>query len=384
MHLSTLHLVNYKNYPDLELQFVPGINGIVGPNGAGKTNILDAVYYLSMCKSYLNVNDRQNLRFEQPFFSISGQWHIDQKLNEVQIAYKAGVKKQVKWNKKAYEKLTTHIGKLPVVFISPYDGDLIAEGSELRRKWMDGILSQLNKKYLEEIQRYARLLEQRHAVLRNMHEHRLFDPDAIEVWDAQLIPSAEYIHQERKAFLEEFIPVFKQFYKEIGQDAEDVAVQYRSQLTGSSFAELLQASAKKDALTQYTNVGIHKDDLLFSIKGHPVKKFGSQGQQKSFIIALRLAQFDYLKQHKGQKPVLLLDDIFDKLDNERVARLIALVSADYFGQVLITDTDPIRMQELFEQLPGQTQLFQIHEQQAIALWVQIIKDKVKKNHLANW
>jgi DNA replication and repair protein RecF len=307
------------------------------------------------------------MRFDQSFFSIASQWQLDQKICEVQVAYKAGVKKQVKWNKKAYDKLTAHIGKLPVVFISPYDGDLIAEGSDLRRKWIDGILSQLDKTYLEEIQRYARLLEQRHAVLRNMHEHRLFDPDAIEVWDAQLIPSGNYIHAQRKAFLNEFIPVFKRFYQEIGQNAEDVDVTYRSQLTDASFEDLMQASARKDALTQYTNVGIHKDDLLFTIKGHPVKKFGSQGQQKSFIIALRLAQFDWLKQHKGQKPVLLLDDIFDKLDNERVARLIALVSADYFGQVLITDTDPVRMQALFAQLPGQTQLFQIKDQQAIAL-----------------
>ena len=367
MHLSHLHLVNYKNYPDLELDFVAGINGIVGPNGAGKTNILDAVYYLSMCKSYLNVNDRHNMRFEQSFFSISGQWQLDQKTHEVQVAYKAGVKKQIKWNKKAYDKLTTHIGKLPVVFISPYDGDLIAEGSDLRRKWMDGILAQLDKTYLEEIQRYARLLEQRHAVLRNMHEHRLFDPDAIEAWDAQLIPSGNYIHAQRKAFLNEFIPVFKRFYQEIGQNAEEVDISYRSQLSEAPFEELMQASARKDAITQYTNIGIHKDDLLFTIKGHPVKKFGSQGQQKSFIIALRLAQFDWLKQHKGQKPVLLLDDIFDKLDNERVARLIALVSADYFGQVLITDTDPQRMQALFEQLPGATQLFQIKDQQAHAL-----------------
>jgi len=365
--LVHLHLVNYKNYPDLELDFVPGINGIVGANGAGKTNILDAVYHLSMCKSYLNVNDRHNLRFEQSFFSIVGQWQLDQKQHDVQVAYKAGIKKQVKWNKKAYDKLTTHIGKLPVVFISPYDGDLIAEGSELRRKWMDGILSQLDKRYLDEIQRYARLLEQRHALLRNMHEHRLFDPDAIEVWDAQLIPCGQYIYAQRKAFLAEFIPVFKRFYTEIGQNAEEVDISYRSQLADADFATLLQESAKKDAFTQYTNVGVHKDDLLFSIKGHPVKKFGSQGQQKSFIIALRLSQFDWLKQHTGQKPVLLLDDIFDKLDNQRVERLIALVSADYFGQVLITDTDPNRMKALFAQLPGQTQLLQITNQQALPL-----------------
>ena len=367
MHLSHLHLVNYKNYTDLEFSLVPGVNGFVGPNGAGKTNILDAVYYLSMCKSYLNVNDRQNLRFDQPFFSISGQWQLDQKTHEVQVAYKAGVKKQIKWNKKAYEKLTQHIGKLPVVFISPYDGDLIAEGSELRRKWMDGILSQLDKTYLDEIQRYYRLLEQRHALLRNMHEHRLFDSDAIEVWDAQLIPSGNYIHAQRKNFLAEFIPVFKRFYEQIGQNSEEVEISYRSQLLEDKFENLLMASSKKDLLTQYTNTGIHKDDLIFTIKGHPIKKFGSQGQQKSFVIALRLSQFDWLKHHKGQKPVLLLDDIFDKLDNERVERLIGLVSADYFGQVLITDTDPNRMRALFDKLPGQTQLFQIIDQQALPL-----------------
>lgn len=367
MYLSALHLVNFKNYTDLDLQLTPGINGIVGQNGAGKTNILDAVYYLSMCKSYLNVNDRQNMRFEQPFFSISGSWQVQEKAADVQVAYKAGVKKLVKWNKKAYDKLTDHIGKLPVVFISPYDGDLIAEGSDLRRKWMDGILSQLDKTYLEEIQRYAKVLEQRHATLRNMHEHRLFDPDAIEVWDAQLIPAANYIHAKRQAFLAEFIPVFKKFYQEIGQQAEEVDLSYRSQLSAANFEELLAASAKKDAFTQYTNVGIHKDDLIFTIKGHPVKKFGSQGQQKSFIIALRLAQYDWLKTHKGIKPVLLLDDIFDKLDQQRVERLIALVSDNYFGQVLITDTDPARMQELFSKLPGQTQLIEIVENQAKAL-----------------
>lgn len=367
MYLSALHLVNFKNYTDLDLKLTAGINGIVGQNGAGKTNILDAVYYLSMCKSYLNVNDRQNMRFEQPFFSISSQWQFPEKTHEVQVAYKAGVKKLVKWNKKAYDKLTDHIGKLPVVFISPYDGDLIADGSELRRKWMDGILSQLDKKYLEEIQRYAKVLEQRHAVLRNMHEHRLFDPDAIEIWDAQLIPAANYIYTKRKEFLEEFIPVFKRFYQEIGQQAEEVDLSYRSQLADGPYEELLAAVAKKDAFTQYTNVGIHKDDLLFTIKGHPVKKFGSQGQQKSFIIALRLAQFDWLKAHKGVKPILLLDDIFDKLDQQRVERLIALVSADYFGQVIITDTDPMRMRDLFSKLPGATQLIEIKENQAHTL-----------------
>jgi DNA replication and repair protein RecF len=363
MFLAQLHLINFKNYEDVEVDLCPGINGLVGQNGSGKTNILDAVYYLSMCKSYLNAIDRQNIRFDQAFFSIQGKWHLDNQEQNVHCALKNGGKKTVKLNKKEYEKLADHIGKFPVVFISPYDGDLIADGSEMRRKWMDGILSQLDKVYLEEIQRYHKILEQRNALLKNMFEHRLFDVDSIEVWNEQLVPCGNYIHEKRKAFLAEFIPVFKRFYTEIGLDSEDVELEYRSQLNEKPFAELLKDHAKKDAATQYSNAGIHKDDLIFSIKKHPVKKFGSQGQQKSFVIALRLAQYDWMKQHKGLKPVLLLDDIFDKLDNERVQRLIDLVTADYFGQVIVTDSDPARMKQLFDSIHTEKRLFQVNEQQ---------------------
>jgi DNA replication and repair protein RecF len=363
MYLAQLHLINFKNYEDLEVDLCAGINGLVGQNGSGKTNILDAVYYLSMCKSYLNAIDRQNIRFDQGFFSIQGKWHLEEQDYNVHCALKNGGKKTVKLNKKEYEKLADHIGKFPVVFISPYDGDLIADGSEMRRKWMDGILSQLDKVYLEEIQRYHKILEQRNALLKNMFEHRLFDFDSIEVWNEQLVPCGKYIHEKRKAFLAEFIPVFKRFYTEIGLDSEDVELEYRSQLNEKPFVELLKDYAKKDAATQYSNAGIHKDDLIFSIKKHPVKKFGSQGQQKSFVIALRLAQYDWMKQHKGLKPVLLLDDIFDKLDNERVQRLIDLVTADYFGQVIVTDSDPARMKQLFDSIHTEKRLFQVNEQQ---------------------
>ncbi|MEY4659489.1 MAG: hypothetical protein RJB36_1255 [Bacteroidota bacterium] len=362
MYLAQLHLINFKNYEDLEVELCPGINGLVGKNGSGKTNILDAVYYLSMCKSYLNAIDRQNIRFDQAFFSIQGRWNTKEQEQNVHCALKNGGKKTVKINKKEYEKLADHIGKFPVVFISPYDGDLIADGSEMRRKWMDGILSQLDKVYLEEIQRYHKVLEQRNALLKNMFEHRLFDVDSIDVWNEQLIPSGKYIHEKRSAFLAEFIPVFKRFYTEIGHNSEEVGLEYRSQLNEQSFEELLTLYQKKDAATQYSNAGIHKDDLIFTIKNHPVKKFGSQGQQKSFVIALRLAQYDWMKQHKGLKPVLLLDDIFDKLDNERVQRLIDLVTADYFGQVIVTDSDPERMRQLFESLQTEKRLFQVKDQ----------------------
>ena len=359
MYLQTLQLTNFKNYESLNLELSPGLNGFVGNNGCGKTNILDAVYYLSMCKSYLNSNDRQNIRFDQSFFSISGNWNISQKMTNVHCAFKIGAKKVIKLNKKEYEKISEHIGRFPLVFISPYDGDLIAEGSEMRRKWMDGILVQLDKNYLEDIVRYSKILDQRNALLKNMFEHRLFDRDSIDIWDVQLIEVGDRIHQRRKIFLEEFIPVFQKFYKEIGSESELVGLEYRSQLNDASFASLIAGSEKKDAITQYTNCGIHKDDLIFTIKGYPVKKFGSQGQQKSFIIALRLAQYDWLKQHKELKPILLLDDIFDKLDNQRVGKLIELVTADYFGQVLVTDTDPRRMLELFKSLPIEKKLFQL-------------------------
>lgn len=359
MYLSHLHLINFKNYEDLDLHLCAGINGLVGKNGSGKTNILDAIYYLSMCKSYLNSIDRQNIRFGQGFFSIQGEWELEGKSSTIHCAFKTGGKKTIKCNKKEYEKLADHIGKFPVVFISPYDGDLIAEGSDLRRKWMDGILSQIDKVYLEEIQRYQKLLEQRNALLKNMFEHRLFDEDSIAIWDEQLIPCGEYIHEKRKAFLLEFIPVFKQFYNEIGLNSEDVNLEYKSQLKEFSLSDLFKQYAKKDAMTQYSNAGIHKDDLIFTIKNHPVKKFGSQGQQKSFLIALRLAQYDWLKRHIQTKPVLLLDDIFDKLDNERVQRLIDLVTDKYFGQVIVTDADPDRMNKLFDEIQTEKKLFSV-------------------------
>jgi DNA replication and repair protein RecF len=348
MHLKSLQIINFKNYEEAYLELNPGINCFIGMNGAGKTNILDAVHYLSMCKSYLNTIDRQNIRFDQQFFSIIGGFETNEKNYEIHCALKVGAKKVFKKNKKEYEKLAEHIGLFPTVIISPYDKDLISEGSELRRKWMDGIISQSDKGYLNDIQKYAKILVQRNALLKHMYENGFFERESMEVWNEQLVAVGNRIFQKRTDFLNDFIPVFQQHYNSIGCENELVALEYRSQLHEDSFENLLKNSERKDALSHYTNVGTHKDDLNFLIKGHPVKKFGSQGQQKSFVIALRLAQYDWLKRNLQLKPILLLDDVFDKLDRNRVQRLMDLVSSDFFGQVLVTDTDEERIRQTFE------------------------------------
>lgn len=361
MHLKNLQLINFKNYEEAEIELSLGINCFVGNNGAGKTNILDAVHYLSICKSYMNVIDRQNIRFDQPFFSIQGVWEKENTETNIHCAVKIGAKKVFRRNKKEYEKLADHIGQFPAVMISPYDRDLISEGSEVRRKWMDGIISQFDRKYLECIQRYGRVLEQRNALLKNMAEHRLFDRESIDVWNVQMIDLSHQIFEKRQAFLDEFIPVFQRHYLAIGLDREEVTLEYKSQLHEYSMEDLLTMYERKDAAKRYSNAGTHRDDLLFKIKGHPVKKFGSQGQQKSFIIALRLAQYEWLKQHLNTTPVLLLDDIFDKLDHSRVTKLMQLVSDHFFGQVLVTDTDLDRVQSIFAENELASKLFRVFD-----------------------
>lgn len=347
MYLKTLQLVNFKNYQEVEIALSPGINCFSGKNGSGKTNVLDAVHYLSMCKSYLNAIDRQNIKFDEQFFVIQGNWIKDEKEINIHCAVKNGAKKVFKRNKKEYEKLSEHIGQFPTVMISPYDTDLIIEGSEVRRKWMDGIISQFDRSYLENLTRYYRVLEQRNALLKNMYEHGLFDRESIEVWNDQLVDLGTKIFEKRKEFLNEFIPIFQSNYNFIGFEQEEVHLEYKSQLHQTSLSQLLIDFEKKDAFSQYTNAGTHKDDLIFTIKKHPVKKFGSQGQQKSFLIALKLAQYEWLKKHLNVNPVLMLDDIFDKLDSSRVQKLMHLVSQQHFGQVLVTDTEIQRIHNIF-------------------------------------
>ncbi len=339
------------------MDLTPGINCISGKNGSGKTNILDAVHYLSMCKSYLNAVDKQNILFGEHFFMIQGDWFKNEKSQSIHCAVKAGAKKVFKKNKVEYEKLAEHIGLFPSVIISPYDRDLISEGSELRRKWMDSIISQFDRSYLENLQLYAKVVTQRNALLKNMYENGFFEQESIDVWNDKMIQLGTKIFASRKEFLEEFIPVFQKNYNFIGEEAEEVHLEYKSQLLDKDFSLLLQEYQRKDTVTQYSNVGIHKDDLIFSIKGHSVKKFGSQGQQKSFLIALKLAQYEWLKKHLKVNPLLMLDDIFDKLDNDRVGKLMQLVSESNFGQVIVTDTNGQRVKEIFDTIQVDVKLF---------------------------
>lgn len=359
MFIKQLNLVQFKNYSEATLELIDGINCFVGHNGAGKTNILDAVYYSSMCRSYLNPIDSQNIAFDDNFFIIQAQWSKADKEADIYCGVKRGQKKVFKKNKVDYEKLADHIGQFPTVMVSPYDTDLISEGSEVRRKWMDGIISQYDRAYLDALIRYNAILDQRNALLKNSARSGLFELESLEIWDEQLVQVGQKIHDKRKQFIEKFTPLLQRYFTEIARSDEQIGFVYRSQLIDDDFPNLLTRSREKDRVLGYTTAGTHKDDLIFELHGHPIKKVGSQGQQKSFLIALKLAQFDELTIALGIKPVLLLDDIFDKLDNERVTQLMRLVSEHKFGQVLVTDTDPERVKAVFAKIDVPMRLFHV-------------------------
>ena len=361
MFLQKLSLINFRNYPEAELFLDPFANAFTGGNGEGKTNLLDAVHYLSMCKSYFNPIDGQNIRFGEEYFMIQGVFELNGKEEQVYCGIKRNQKKVFKRNQKEYERLADHIGLIPVVMVSPTDTSLITEGSEERRKFLDSIISQYDKLYLDDLINYVRVLTQRNSVLKQAAQQRKFEPEALAAWDMQLVRLAEKIHSVRKRFIAELIPIFKKYYEFISGGKEEIDIRYDSQLNDGDFSVLLENAQGKDRAVQYTTVGIHKDDLAFMIHGAPVKRFASQGQQKSFLIALKLAQFDFIRVVKGIKPILLLDDIFDKLDDDRVARLMELVSKDNFGQLLISDTHPERIQKIFDDIGLGIRCFQVKD-----------------------
>ena len=359
MILKSLSLLNYKNFDSKSFIFSNKINCIVGNNGIGKTNILDAIYHLSFGKSYFNPVATQNIKHNEEFFVINGDYLKENKTEKVVVSLKRGQTKVIKRNGKAYEKFSEHIGFLPLVMISPADRDLIIEGSDTRRKFIDSVISQSDKTYLISLINYNKILAQRNALLKYFALNHTFNKDTLEVYNNQLNDFGTVIFEKRSAFLKTFIPIFKARYEAISNGNEEVELQYHSDLFETDLNTLLQKSINKDKMLQYTSVGIHKDDLHFNIENHPIKKFGSQGQQKSFLIALKLAQFDFIKAQSHVNPILLLDDIFDKLDEQRVAQLIKLVDNENFGQLFISDTHAERTENVVKQVHQSYEIFKL-------------------------
>ncbi|MFA8449943.1 MAG: DNA replication/repair protein RecF [Bacteroidales bacterium] len=361
MFVQRITLFDFKNFHDIQLDLCEGINCFIGSNGAGKTNLLDSIYYLAFCKSFINSSDSQNVNHSKDCFAIHGKYsHKDvEHFSQVSCVFKKNKKKSFKFNGKEYDRLADHIGKIPLVMISPFDHELIYGGSDTRRRFMDGVISQYNRVYLNLILDYQKVLFQRNILLKRFAEHSYFDLDSLQIWDEQLVQLGEAIHECRKLFLDEFQEIFQYYFSKISSNKESVAISYKSDLNDSSLREALSDSISKDRLLKYTSKGIHRDDLEFYISDYPVKKFGSQGQQKSFVVAIKLAQYELLKRIKGVKPILLLDDIFDKLDDLRVEQLINLVGKETFGQVFLTDTNIDRVKRLFEQTSFDHLLFHV-------------------------
>jgi len=369
MQLKHLSIVNFKNFQEEEFNFESGINLLLGNNGQGKTNVLDSIHYLSLCKSCFNPIDSQNIMHGEAFFVIQGTFEHDTSHTEIYCGQKRGQKKIFRKNKKDYEKLADHIGLFPLVMISPADSDLVNEGSNTRRKFIDSIISQFDKQYLEYLIAYNKVLEQRNSFLRSAKGKSLV-MDLLEVYNHQLSPLGQKIFEKRKLFLNEFTPWFTRYFEGIaGNNGEKVSLDYQSKLNEQSLENLLLQSIDQDKALEYTTRGIHKDDIELKLNDYPVKKYGSQGQQKSFVLALKLAQHAFIKNIKGFSPLLLLDDIFDKLDNNRVTYLLRLVTEKDFGQVFITDTDPEKIPRLLADAGIKANIYKIVDGKKVA-WEQ--------------
>lgn len=346
MFLKKISLFNYKNFSEATFEFDTKINCFVGKNGIGKTNILDAIYHLANGKSYFNPLAIQNIKHNEEFFVVEGEFEKNDRNEQIVCSLKKGQKKILKRNGKLYEKFSDHIGFIPLVIISPADRDLITEGSETRRKFIDSVISQLDNQYLQQLIQYQKTVAQRNALLKYFALNHVFEKDTLVIYNEQLNELGQSIFEKRKDFLEKFIPIFNNYYKEISNGSETVQLVYQSDLSEKNTLALMEENLSKDRALQYTSVGVHKDDLSFEIDNHPIKKFGSQGQQKSFLIALKLAQFDFVKKQSGEKPILLFDDIFDKLDEFRVAKIVSMVNNDEFGQLFISDTHAERTENI--------------------------------------
>lgn len=359
MVIKRLSINNFKNHEQRYFDFSSRINCFVGNNGAGKTNILDALHYLSIGKSFLGNTDTNNIKYKQNFFNIDALISNEEKEDNVKVIFSVAGKKIIKKNDKAYDRLSDHVGYLPSVIISPYDANLISDSGESRRKFLDAMIAQTDYEYLFHILQYQKTLKQRNALLKYFQKNRTFDRDSLEIYTPMLIELGTEIHKKRLKFIELLHPTVQEFHEIISGNQERVHVNYSSDLHNGKMGDILEQYLEKDRILTYTSAGVHKDDLIFEMNGAPLKKNGSQGQQKSFLIALKLAQIKRIKELTGKNPILLLDDIFDKLDDQRVAQLIELLNLQNFGQMFITDTHRKRTEDVVKRINTESKIFEI-------------------------
>ncbi len=355
MYLEKISLLNFKNIAQEELSFCPGINCLVGDNGAGKTNVVDAVYYLSMCKSSLQMTDGQSIRHGADFFLVEGRYSSDAgRREQVVCSFSRKGGKVLKRNGKEYDRLADHVGLIPAVIVSPADSALISDAADERRRYLNAFISQLDRAYLTALMRYNAVLAERNRLLKMQPDETM-----LAIYDRQLVEHGNRIHARRREFAARLQPLVAEYYRRLSDDREQVELLYKSELNERPFEEVLRDARQKDLVNEFTTAGIHRDDLTLRIGGYPLRKYGSQGQQKSFLIALKLAQYAIVAAEKGERPILLLDDLFDKLDAGRVEQLIRLVADDAFGQIFITDCNPTRLRTILDRAGGSYTLFTV-------------------------
>lgn len=358
MILKELSLINYKNLVQADLALSPKMNCFIGDNGMGKTNLLDAVYYLSFCRSYTNPVDSQIIRHGEEVCMLQGKYEFeDATKEEIYCGIRRRQKKQFKRNKKEYERLSDHIGLIPLVMISPADNELITGGSEVRRRFMDMAVSQFDKEYLRALVRYNKALQQRNVLLKN--EEPVVDFTLLELWEDQMVEAGTFIHAKRKAFIDAFTPIFNQFYARISQSGEQVSFGYISQLNDADFREKIRSHRQRDLFLGHTSVGIHRDELEMLLDDYPIKKVGSQGQNKTYFVSLKLAQFHFLLKTGKTTPIILLDDIFDRLDTKRVEEIVKLVSGPEFGQIFISDTNRSSLDKILARINNSSHIYSV-------------------------
>ena len=359
MKLKNLRLLNFKNHLDSEWKFNNSINCFVGNNGAGKTNILDAIHYISLTKSYFNSSDSDSINFNSDFFTIKGEFQKEEVYSDIICNVKVGLPKIIKKNNKKYKRFSDHLGSYPVVFISPTDTNLINEQKDTRRKYLDSCISQFSSIYLKNLISHNKTIKQRNTLLKNFYDTNTFDNFTLDTYNQMIITFGKEINLERKKYLSKLVPVFQKYYNEISGGTEKVNIEYQSQLDEGDYLTQLNDSLHKDKFSCRTSVGIHKDDILFTLNNRSIKKHGSQGQQKSFLISLKLSQYEFMKEELSLNPLLLLDDIFDKLDDDRVESLISFVKKGKFNQVFITDTNKERSERILKKTQSDYTIFDI-------------------------